>query len=210
MSMNLRSYQGSMLMIVAPSGAGKSSLVNALLEADHSLQLSLSCTTRTPRAGELDGRDYSFISKDQFLAKQASSDFLEWAEVHGNLYGTSRSWIEGQMQQGGDVILEIDWQGAKQIRTLIPQAIWIFIFPPSIEALEQRLHKRGQDDEQTIAKRLAAAHIELQHAHEADFIVINEVFADALRDLQDVVAASRLRSGPMIARYPALVKRLGA
>lgn len=210
MSMNPRSYQGSMLMIVAPSGAGKSSLVNALLEADHSLQLSLSCTTRTPRAGELDGRDYSFISKDQFLAKQASSDFLEWAEVHGNLYGTSRSWIEGQMQQGGDVILEIDWQGAKQIRTLIPQAIWIFIFPPSIEALEQRLHKRGQDDEQTIAKRLAAAHIELQHAHEADFIVINEVFADALRDLQDVVAASRLRSGPMIARYPALVKRLGA
>ena len=118
-----------MLMIVAPSGAGKSSLVNALLESDHSLQLSLSCTTRDPRAGELDGRDYSFISKEQFLAKRDSGDFLEWAEVHGNLYGTSRSWIEGQMQKGSDVILEIDWQGAQQIRQCIPQAIWIFIFP---------------------------------------------------------------------------------
>ena len=205
-----KSYQGSMLMIVAPSGAGKSSLVNALLESDHRLQLSLSCTTRAPRAGELDGRDYSFITQDAFLAKQAAGDFLESAQVHGNLYGTSRSWIEGQMQQGHDVILEIDWQGAQQIRKLIPQAIWVFIFPPSIEALEERLHKRGQDDEVTIAKRVAAAQIELQHAHEADFIVINEVFADALRDLQAIVAASRLRTGPMMARYPALVKRLGA
>ena len=203
-------YQGSMLMIVAPSGAGKSSLVNALLESDHRLQLSLSCTTRAPRAGELDGRDYSFITKETFLAKQAAGDFLESAQVHGNLYGTSRSWIEGQMQQGQDVILEIDWQGAQQIRKLIPQVIWVFIFPPSIEALAERLHKRGQDDEITIAKRVAAAHIELQHAHEADFIVINEVFADALKDLQAIVAASRLRTGPIMARYPALVKRLGA
>jgi guanylate kinase len=199
-----------MLMVVAPSGAGKSSLVNALLESDHSLQLSLSCTTRDPRAGELDGRDYAFISKEQFLTKRDSGDFMEWAEVHGNLYGTSRSWIESQMQKGSDVILEIDWQGAQQIRQYIPQVIWIFIFPPSIEALEQRLHKRGQDDEQTIAKRVAAAHIELQHAHQADFIVINEIFADALRDLQAIVAASRLRTSPMMAHYPALVKRLGA
>jgi guanylate kinase len=114
------------------------------------------------------------------------------------------------MQKGSDVILEIDWQGAQQIRQFIPQAIWIFIFPPSIEALEQRLHKRGQDDEQTIAKRVAAAHIELQHAHQAEFIVINEIFADALRDLQAIVAASRLRTNPMMARFPALVKRLGA
>ncbi|MEY3508394.1 MAG: Guanylate kinase, partial [Pseudomonadota bacterium] len=125
------------------------------------------------------------------------------------------SWIESQMQKGSDVILEIDWQGAQQIRQYIPQAIWIFIFPPSIEALEQRLHKRGQDDEQTIAKRVAAAHIELQHAHQAEFIVINEIFADALRDLQAIVlqaivAASRLRTNPMMARFPALVKRLGA
>jgi len=158
----------------------------------------------------LDGRDYAFISKEQFLTKRDSGDFMEWAEVHGNLYGTSRSWIESQMQKGSDVILEIDWQGAQQIRQYIPQAIWIFIFPPSIEALEQRLHKRGQDDEQTIAKRVGAAHIELQHAHQADFIVINEIFADALRDLQAIVAASRLRTNPMMARFPALVKRLGA
>ncbi len=210
MNTSSQSYKGSMLMVVAPSGAGKSSLVNALLESDHSLQLSLSCTTRDPRAGELDGRDYAFISKEQFLTKRDSGDFMEWAEVHGNLYGTSRSWIESQMQKGSDVILEIDWQGAQQIRQYIPQAIWIFIFPPSIEALEQRLHKRGQDDEQTIAKRVAAAHIELQHAHQADFIVINEIFADALRDLQAIVAASRLRTSSMMARYPALVKRLGA
>jgi len=210
MNTSSQSYKGSMLMVVAPSGAGKSSLVNALLESVHSLQLSLSCTTRDPRAGELDGRDYAFISKEQFLTKRDSGDFMEWAEVHGNLYGTSRSWIESQMQKGSDVILEIDWQGAQQIRQYIPQAIWIFIFPPSIEALEQRLHKRGQDDEQTIAKRVAAAHIELQHAHQADFIVINEIFADALRDLQAIVAASRLCTSPMMARYPALVKRLGA
>jgi len=210
MNTSSQSYKGSMLMVVAPSGAGKSSLVNALLESDHSLQLSLSCTTRDPRAGELDGRDYAFISKEQFLTKRDSGDFMEWAEVHGNLYGTSRSWIESQMQKGSDVILEIDWQGAQQISQYIPQVIWIFIFPPSIEALEQRLHKRGQDDEQTIAKRVAAAHIELQHAHQADFIVINEIFADALRDLQAIVAASRLRTSPMMARYPALVKRLGA
>lgn len=210
MNTTTKSYQGSMLMIVAPSGAGKSTLVNALLESDHSLQLSLSCTTRAPRAGELDGRDYAFVSEQAFMAKQAAGDFLEHAQVHGNWYGTSRSWIESQMQKGNDVILEIDWQGAQQIRKLIPQAIWIFIFPPSIEALEERLHKRGQDDEPTIAKRLAAAHIELQHAHEADFIVVNEVFADALRDLQAIIAASRLRTGPMMARYPTLVKRLGA
>ena len=128
MNTTTKSYQGSMLMIVAPSGAGKSTLVNALLESDHSLQLPLSCTTRAPRAGELDGRDYVFVSEQVFMAKQAAGDFLEHAQVHGNWYGTSRSWIESQMQKGNDVILEIDWQGAQQIRKLIPQAIWIFIF----------------------------------------------------------------------------------
>ena len=197
-------------MIVAPSGAGKSSLVQALLQADASLKLSLSTTTRQPRSGEVDGKDYRFVSNDAFMAQRASGDFLEWAKVHGNYYGTSKSWIESQMKNGRDVILEIDWQGARQVQAIIPEAIWIFIFPPSIEALEQRLHKRGQDDEQTIAKRVAAAHIELQHAHQADFIVINEIFADALRDLQAIVAASRLRTNPMMARFPALVKRLGA
>jgi guanylate kinase len=198
-----------MLMIVAPSGAGKSSLVQALLQADASLKLSLSTTTRQPRSGEVDGKDYRFVSSNAFLAQRDSGDFLEWAEVHGHFYGTSRSWIEQQMQVGNDVILEIDWQGAQQIRQLIPSAQWIFIFPPSIEALEARLRKRGQDDESTIARRLAAAHIELQHAAEANFIVINDIFEQALLDLQQIVAASRLRSTAMMARNPALLKRLG-
>lgn len=196
-------------MIVAPSGAGKSSLVQALLQADAGLKLSLSTTTRQPRSGEVDGKDYRFVSSDGFLAQRDSGDFLEWAEVHGHFYGTSRSWIEQQMQAGNDVILEIDWQGAQQIRRLIPSAQWIFIFPPSIEALEARLRKRGQDDEATIARRLAAAHIELQHAAEANFIVINDIFEQALLDLQQIVAASRLRSTAMMARNPALLKRLG-
>jgi guanylate kinase len=202
-------YQGSMLMIVAPSGAGKSSLVNALLADDASLKLSLSTTTRSPRPGEIDGKDYRFVDKEQFLREREEGHFLEWAEVHGHFYGTSKPWIESQMQSGSDVILEIDWQGAQQIRKLIPSVQWIFIFPPSIEALEERLRKRGQDDEATIQRRLAAAHIELLHAHEADFIVLNDSFDQALDDLKHILAASRLRSGPSMARNPALLKRLG-
>jgi guanylate kinase len=198
-----------MLMIVAPSGAGKSSLVNALLQDDAGLKLSLSSTTRAPRPGEVDGKDYRFITKDDFLRERDSGHFLEWAEVHGHFYGTSKPWIESQMQFGSDVILEIDWQGAQQIRNLIPSVQWIFIFPPSIESLEERLRKRGQDDEATIERRLAAAHIELGHAHEADFIVVNDSFEQALADLKHILAASRLRSGPSMARNPALLKRLG-
>jgi len=202
-------YQGSMLMIVAPSGAGKSSLVNALLQEDPALKLSLSTTTRLPRPGEVEGKDYRFIALEEFIAERDQGNFLEHAEVHGNFYGTSRAWIEGQMKAGHDVILEIDWQGAQQIRQMIPEVQWIFIFPPSFEALEERLRKRGQDDEATIQRRLAAAHLELQHAHEADFIVINDDFERALIDLRHLVAASRLRSGPIMARNPTLLRRLG-
>jgi guanylate kinase len=202
-------YQGSMLMIVAPSGAGKSSLVDALLHDDLGLKLSLSTTTRTPRPGEVDGKNYRFVSKDEFIRERDQGHFLEWAEVHGHFYGTSKPWIESQMQAGSDVMLEIDWQGAQQIRKLIPSVQWIFIFPPSIQALEERLRKRGQDDEATIERRLAAAHIELQHAHEADFIVVNDSFDQALIDLKHILAASRLRSGPSMARNPVLLKRLG-
>jgi guanylate kinase len=198
-----------MLMIVAPSGAGKSSLVSALLQDEASLKLSLSTTTRSPRPGEIDGKDYRFVTKEEFIRERDAGHFLEWAEVHGHFYGTSRPWIESQMQSGSDVMLEIDWQGAQQIRKLIPSVQWIFIFPPSIEALEERLRKRGQDDEVTIQRRLAAAHIELQHAHEADFIVLNDAFDQALIDLKQILAASRLRSGPSMARNPALLKRLG-
>jgi guanylate kinase len=198
-----------MLMIVAPSGAGKSSLVNALLQEDLALKLSLSTTTRSPRPGEIEGKDYRFIAREEFIAERDQGHFLEHAEVHGNFYGTSRAWIEAQMTAGRDVMLEIDWQGAQQIRQMIPEVQWIFIFPPSFEALEERLRKRGQDDEATIQRRLAAAHLELQHAHEADFIVINDDFERALIDLRHLVAASRLRSGPIMARNPTLLRRLG-
>ena len=196
-------------MIVAPSGVGKSSLVSALLQGDKGLRLSLSTTTRAPRPGEVDGKDYRFTSPEEFIAERDQGLFLEWAQVHGHFYGTSRAWIEAQMKVGCDVMLEIDWQGAQQIRKLIPEVQWIFIFPPSIEALEERLRKRGQDSEETIVRRLAAAHDELAHAHEADFIVINDDFDQALADLRHVVAASRLRSGPIMARNPALLRRLG-
>ena len=196
-------------MIVAPSGAGKSSLVDALLKADPGLKLSLSTTTRAPRSGEVDGKNYRFVSKEEFTREKDHGHFLEWAEVHGHFYGTSKPWIESQMQAGSDVVLEIDWQGAQQIRKLIPGAQWIFIFPPSIEALEERLRKRGQDDEATIARRLAAAHVELLHAHEADYIVVNDSFDQVLVDLKQILASSRLRSGPAMARNPTLLRRLG-
>ena len=208
-SQNTTAYQGSMLMIVAPSGAGKSSLVDALLKSDPGLKLSLSTTTRAPRPGEVDGVNYRFVNKEEFIAARNQGQFLEWAEVHGHFYGTSRTWIEAQMFSGSDVLLEIDWQGAQQIRKLIPSVQWIFIFPPSIDALEERLRKRGQDDEATIERRVAAAHIELQHAHEANYIVINDLFDQALVELQNIIAASRLRSGPVMARNPALLRRLG-
>ena len=195
-------------MIVAPSGAGKSSLVNALLKDDPALKLSLSTTTRAPRPGEVDGKDYRFATPETFIAERDQGHFLEWAQVHGHFYGTSKPWIESQMLAGNDVMLEIDWQGAQQIRKLIPSVQWIFIFPPSIEALEERLRKRGQDDEETIQRRLAAAHVELLHAHEADFIVVNDSFEQALLDLKHILASSRLRSGPAMARNPALLQRL--
>ena len=130
-------------MIVAPSGAGKSSLVNALLQSEPGLTISLSTTTRSPRPGEVDGKDYRFVTPEVFQQEREQGQFLEWAQVHGHFYGTSKTWIEQQMQTGSDVILEIDWQGAQQIRKLIPAVQWIFIFPPSIEALEERLRKRG-------------------------------------------------------------------
>jgi guanylate kinase len=203
-------YTGSMLMVVAPSGAGKSSLVNALLQKDPDIGLSVSFTTRAPRPGEVDGREYNFLSEQEFLKRKESGDFLEWANVHGNYYGTSKSWIESQMQNGKDVILEIDWQGARQVQQLIPQAIWIFILPPSIQTLEERLRKRAQDDEATIQKRVAAAKDELAHVAEANYLVVNDDFEQALNELNQVVLASRLRTGPQLARQHNLAKELGA
>ena len=203
-------YTGSMLMVVAPSGAGKSSLVNALLEKDPDIGLSVSFTTRAPRPGEVNGREYNFLTEQEFLKRKDAGDFLEWANVHGNYYGTSKSWIESQMKNGKDVILEIDWQGARQVQQLIPQAIWIFILPPSIQTLEDRLRKRAQDDEATIQKRVAAAKDELAHVAEANYLIVNDNFEQALSDLNQVVLASRLRTGPQLARQHQLAKELGA
>lgn len=202
-------YTGSMLMLVAPSGAGKSSLVKALLEKDSAIQLSISCTTRSPRPGEENGREYHFLTKEDFLKRKEAGDFLEWAEVHGNYYGTSKSWIEAQMQSGKDVLLEIDWQGARQIQKMISDTIWIFILPPSIQALEERLRKRGQDDEKTILARVSAAKDELSHAREADYLVVNDLFESALFELRQIISTSRLRASSQLSKHQQLATELG-
>jgi len=201
-------YTGSMILVVAPSGAGKSSLVAELLKSDPSLSLSVSYTTRAPRPGEVEGVNYNFITPAQFNERQAQGDFMESAHVHGNDYGTSKSWILEKMQHGQDVILEIDWQGARQIQQINPEAIWVFSLPPSLAILEQRLRSRAQDDEATIAKRLAAASAEMSHLEEADYVVINDLFDAALFELRQIVSASRLRTKPQIHRHEELIRHL--
>ena len=200
---------GSVFMVVAPSGAGKSTLVNALLARDGGLELSISFTTRAPRPGEQDGREYRFTDSDDFLARRARGEFLECAEVHGHYYGTSRLWIEQRLAVGRDVLLEIDWQGARQVRAALPQAIGIFILPPSIEALEARLHKRGQDPPQVITRRLLAAGAEISHAAEFEYVIVNENFDTALDELRAIVAAARLRYRSQAARHRALFAQFG-
>ncbi len=201
-------YSGSMILVVAPSGAGKSSLVSALLTTDPTLALSVSFTTRSPRPGEVEGINYHFISEGEFLSRKEQGDFLEWAFVHGNYYGTSRSWIMEKMEQGQDVILEIDWQGAQQIQKIVPQAIWVFILPPSLKTLQERLQNRGQDDEQTIQRRIQAAHEELSHLSEANYLVVNDLFQAALFELRQIISASRLRTTPQLLRHSSLIKNL--
>jgi len=203
------SDSGSIFMVVAPSGAGKSSLVNALLEQDRDIVLSISCTTRAPRPGEKDNEHYRFVSREEFLALRDQNALLEWAEVHGNFYGTPRDRIEAAIAQGQDVLLEIDWQGARQIRRHFPEAVGIFILPPSIEALESRLQKRGQDAPQVIAKRLLAAGSEISHAPECQYVIINQEFSLALTQFQHIVAATRLRYAVQAARNAELFSNLG-
>ncbi len=200
---------GNIFLVVAPSGAGKSTLVNALLAKDTAIQLSVSYTTRPPRPGEVDGREYHFVSVEDFRARRARGEFLESAEVHGHYYGTSRLWIEERVRDGSDVLLEIDWQGARQVKAAFPHAIGIFILPPSIDALEKRLHKRGQDSPQVIARRLLAAGSEIAHAPEFDYVIINEDFERALADLAAIVTAARLRYASQAARHRELFAQLG-
>ncbi|WP_347554825.1 guanylate kinase [Robbsia sp. KACC 23696] len=202
-------FPGNLFIVVAPSGAGKSSLVNALLKDDHGITLSISYTTRAPRPGEEDGVHYHFVSKEDFLARRAAGEFLECAEVHGNYYGTSRVWIENQMRTGNDVLLEIDWQGAQQVRRQFHNAVSIFILPPSLQALEERLRKRGQDEANVITRRLLAAGGEMAHAPEAEYVVINDVFDTALQALRQVVSATRLRFASQYSRHTTLFIELG-
>ena len=185
-------HAGRLFMATAPSGAGKSSLVNALLAADPAIMLSISHTTRDPRPGEVNGREYHFVSVAEFEERKAHGEFLESALVHGNYYGTSRVWIEEQMAAGRDVLLEIDWQGARQVREKIADIVGIFILPPSIESLNARLHKRGTDSEAVITRRLMGAGAEIAHAPEFEFVIINDSFETALSQLKAIVTASRL------------------
>lgn len=185
-------HAGRLFMVTAPSGAGKSSLVNALLAADPAIMLSISHTTRDPRPGEVNGREYHFVSVAEFEERKALGEFLESALVHGNYYGTSRVWIEEQMAAGRDVLLEIDWQGARQVREKIADIVGIFILPPSIESLNARLHKRGTDSEAVITRRLMGAGAEIAHAPEFEFVIINDSFETALSQLKAIVTASRL------------------
>lgn len=196
---------GCLYCIVAPSGAGKSTLVAALLAEDHEIQLSISYTTRPPRPGEVDGREYRFVTRERFEELVAQDEFLEHAEVYGNLYGTSKRWIEARRAKGEDVLLEIDWQGARQVRKLFPDMTYIYILPPSIEVLRERLVKRGKDSAEVIERRLAAAREDLRHINKADYVIINQDFASALADLLAVVRSLRLTAARQISRHADLI-----
>jgi len=184
---------GNLFVVAAPSGAGKSSLVKALLELDSHLAVSISHTTRKPRGQEQHGREYWFVEQSTFRSMIEHGDFFEWAEVHGNLYGTSRSAIEDRLNRGEDVVLEIDWQGALQIKKIFQDAVLIFILPPSYEELLQRLQRRGEDQPDVIAQRMANARHEVAQARHFDFVIINALFETALFDLKTVVHSQRLR-----------------
>ena len=202
------SHRGTLFTLSAPSGAGKTSLVKALLEAMPELTVSVSHTTRPMRPGEEDGVNYHFVSHERFEAMLEADDFLESAEVFGNLYGTSAKWVQDTLAQGQDVILEIDWQGAEQVRQLMPDTCSIFILPPSSQALEERLQGRGQDDADVIAKRMQAAVDEMSHYQAADYLVINDDFDVALRDLQTIVSSTRLLTDQQEMRHARLLKDL--
>ena len=195
---------GNLFIVAAPSGAGKTTLVKMLLERDSGIRLSVSSTTRAPRPGEVNGREYHFVDVPTFLAMRERGDFLESAEVHGNFYGTSRRWIVEQVEAGQDILLEIDWQGAQQVRKFFPGCVGIFILPPSVEELERRLRGRGQDSGEIIARRVAAAVDEMRHVREFDYVIINNKLSEAIEDLQTVVRSVRLRTATQLDRHHAL------
>ncbi|MGL4996366.1 MAG: guanylate kinase [Deefgea sp.] len=200
--------KGNLFVVTAPSGAGKTTLVAALLAADSQVQLSISFTTRPPRAGEVDGKDYHFVDRAEFERMIAAGELLEFAEVYGNYYGTSQVWINQVMENGRDILLEIDWQGAQQVRRIFPSAIGIFILPPCIDTLENRLRGRGKDSEEVIARRMAVAKEEVNHVDEFDFVIVNEHIDDAVRDIVAVVRAQRLTLPRQSIRHTALISSL--
>ena len=199
---------GNLFIITAASGAGKTSLVRALLQQDAQIQLSVSYTTRQPRVGEVNGEHYHFVDEASFLKMLDENDFLESANVHGARYGTSKTCVNEVLAAGQDLILEIDWQGAAQVRQFYPEAISIFILPPSMQELESRLRGRGQDSDEVIAKRLAAAKDEMSHVGEFDYVTINNKFEVALEDLNAIVRTQRLKREKQLARHATLLKGL--
>lgn len=199
---------GNLFIVSAPSGAGKTSLVTALLNINKQIDLSVSYTTRAPRPGETNGVDYHFVTREQFTEMVKHGDFLESAEVYGNYYGTSQSWISQENSKGKDILLEIDWQGAAQVRSKFPDSIGIFILPPSLKALESRLHGRKQDSAEIIAKRLQAAREDISHVAEFDYVIINDQLDVALQQLNAVVVAAGLRRNRQLTRQANLINQL--
>ena len=199
---------GDLFIVSAPSGAGKTSLVTALLTINQQIDVSVSYTTRAPRPGEIESKDYHFVSRETFLAMAKHGDFLESAEVYGNLYGTSQSWIEAEILSGHDILLEIDWQGAAQVRRKFPDCISVFILPPSLHALETRLKARGQDSPAVISQRLQATQDDIAHVAEFDYVIINDELDLALRQLSAIVLAAGLRRDRQLARQQNLLHQL--
>ena len=200
--------QATLFIVTAPSGAGKTSLVKALVESTDALCVSVSHTTRAPREAEVDGVNYNFVSQETFFAMREAQEFFESAEVYGNFYGTSKTWVNEQLEAGTDVILEIDWQGARQVREQHPEACSIFVLPPSLRALTERLTGRGQDDADTIARRMQQAVAEISHVEEADYIVVNDDFDKTLSDLRGLVLAQRLLADVQLDRLTPMLAEL--
>ena len=204
----MNATRGQLLIVSAPSGAGKTSLIKALMEQDQRVEVSVSHTTRPQRPGEVEGVNYFFISTETFQEMREAGAFFESAEVFGHFYGTSLTQLEARLSDGADVILEIDWQGAQQVRKLLPDSAWLFILPPSLEALKSRLQARGQDAEDTIDLRMRAARDEMSHWDEADYLIINDQFDVALEALQALVRSLRLRTGQQQSTLQDLIEDL--
>jgi guanylate kinase len=202
------SMRGTLFIVAAPSGAGKSSIVNACLARDPNIALSISFTSRSPRPGERHAEHYHFIGKDEFQRMIDAGDFFEYALVHGDWKGTAKQSVEPQLSAGRDVLLEIDWQGARQVRVQMPDAVSVFILPPSRAALDERMRKRGQDSEAVMAQRLAAAREEMSHYDEFDYVIVNEVFETAVDEMCAIFIASRLRREAQAVRHAGLIDTL--